>query len=179
MTKKFGFIVLAPQPNLALIKTSLNNALRYSDNVKVVIPIHTDVRIIRAVKELVPMVGVGGNTITSLINEGFKDANGWQITTMAGSPLAAGLVRKLDLFIQEDNDIVYSVVSDIDRNGNILSLNNTFYTCSLNGVCINAKTFKRIGNMREEGELQHVRMEWAAWALAAGCKFKGIVGLRA
>lgn len=177
MKNKFNFIVLAPEPSLGLIRTSVCCLSRYSDNIKISIPSKIDSKTIKSIEEIAPVVQ-GGETITSLINAGFNKADDWQIIIMAGVPITNGLIRKFNLFINSEKDVLFSVVPEIDRQGKISKLNNTFPTCSLNGLAINSKTFTEVGPFLEQGDLQHAKLYWAATAIDCGCTFKGIVGLR-
>lgn len=174
---KFSFIILAPEPALGLIKTSVCSLQRYSENIRISLPLKTTEATIQTIEELAP-VTIGGETITSLINAGFNHANDWQIIMMAGVPITHGLIRKLNLFIENEKDILFSVVPDIDRQGKMAKLNNTFPTCTLNGLAINAKTFAEIGPFLEQEDLQYAKLYWAATACEYGCQFKGLVGLR-
>jgi hypothetical protein len=177
MKKQFGFIVLAPEPNVGLIKTSMYSLHQYGEMITISIPSNTNVSLLKNISPTAKIVK-GGNTITSLINAGFNDSNGWQIVMMAGTPVADGMTRKYNLFIENELDVLFSVVPDIDRQGKISRLNNTFSTCTLNGIAMHADVFKKVGNFKEQENLYHVREEWEKTAIMHGCIFKGIVGLR-
>jgi len=121
----------------------------------------------------------GGVTVTSLINSGFQQSDGWQIIIMAGVPVHERIFkRKLDTFIKDEYDVIFPVVPDIDRQGRMMRLNNHFSNCTLNGIAIHSDTFRKVGNFIDDQNIQYVRLCWAAAALEAGCKFKGVVGLR-
>jgi len=172
---KFGFIVLAPEPNTGLVKTSEYHLCNY--DMKVVVPEHIDNNVYEKLSELAKVVR-GGNTITSLINAGFEGAQGWQIIVMAGVPINAKIIRKLDVFIKNEKDVFFPIVPDFDRRGRMARLNSNFSNCTLNGIAIHSDTFREVGPFVDDPDIQYVRLCWACAALEIGCHFKGVVGMR-
>jgi hypothetical protein len=58
-----------------------------------------------------------------------------------------------------------------------IKIYNTFYNCTLNGVCINKSFFKQIGKL-SENPLETSRKFWALDAKEKGAEFKSILGIK-
>ena len=74
--------------------------------------------------------------------------------------------EKFSFYIGSEKDILFPVAN---RKYN-------FIDGTLNGLFINKKTFKEVGEMNDEGSLEFVKAEWAMSAIEYGCKFKAIIG---
>lgn len=118
------------------------------------------------IKKICP-VYKGGETISSIINVAMRHApNEWVFLIMAGTNLRPKLDSKFSFYVLSEKDILYPV-SNYKFN---------FIDATLNGLFINRKTFKEIGEMQETGPLDKVKLVWAGEAIQHGCKFKAIVG---
>jgi len=118
------------------------------------------------IKKICP-VYKGSETISSLINVAMRHAPAeWVFLIMAGTNLRPKLDSKFSFYVISEKDILYPV-ADYKYN---------FVDATLNGLFLNRKTFREIGEMQETGPLDIVKLVWAGEALQHGCKFKAIVG---
>jgi hypothetical protein len=62
-------------------------------------------------------------------------------------------------------------------NGQPIKINDTFYNCTLNGLCINKNFFKEVGKL-SENPLEISRKFWALDAKEKGAEFKCILGIK-
>ena len=109
----------------------------------------------------------GKDTISSLINVAMRHSTGdWVFLLFAGTVARQKLDEKFSFYISSEKDILYPVA-----NGKF-----NFIDATLNGLFMNRKTFKEIGEFNEEGHLEMVKAEWAMSAIECGCKFKAILG---
>jgi hypothetical protein len=172
-----GFLVLCPNKNATGLKISLGSINNYSYNREAICVVGDNANDEDAAKlgELCP-IHKGGNTLTSLINVGMKQLkHDWAFILFSGSKIPKYLERKFDLFVKNDSDVLFPVV---DRKCN-------FVEGSFNGVMINTKFFKKIGdfqtsNIDKDGfnDFEFTKMLWAIGAINQGATFKGIVGMK-
>lgn len=128
-----------------------------------------------AFKEICPTYK-GKDTITSLINTGMKKIKGeWGFLVYSGSRIRIFLEKKIAWFAKSERDILFPVVDGKYH----------FPEGSSNGILINKKTFKEIGDFPEEtmakagvNDFELAKMFWAMEAVNKGCTFKAIVGMR-
>ena len=90
----------------------------------------------------------------------------WVFTIFAGTTLRPKLDQKFGFFVASDKDVIYPVA-----NGKF-----NFLEATLNGLFINKKFYKEVGEMQDDGPLEMVKAEWAMAAMDKGCKFKAVVG---
>lgn len=111
----------------------------------------------------------GKSTMTSLINVGMRHSTAdWVFVVFSGITVRWQMDQKFSYFINSEKDILYPIV---DRKYNFLE-------ATLNGLFVNRKVFKEIGEFEEEGELEFVKMIWAEKAMAKGCRFKAVIGTK-
>jgi hypothetical protein len=166
----FGFVVLCPQPNIALLTNTAKSLKIYHEKypyVGVVSNLATP-PVIKEMKDAGHTVYKAKDTITSMLNTGLRNCPAeWCIFVMAGSWVRRNLAHKFSRFITEDSDILFPIVD----------YKCDFINCSLNGLCINKKTFKKVGPFGEQGKLEKLKEEWALYAVGiCNTKFKAILG---
>lgn len=111
----------------------------------------------------------GSDTISSLVNVALRHAPAeWVFVVFAGSTIPPKIDEKFGFFVGGEKDILYPVVHRMTN----------FIDGSWNGLYLNKKNFRDVGQFMESGELHDVKCEWASRALEAGCRFKGIVGIK-
>ena len=111
----------------------------------------------------------GGDTISSLVNVALRHAPAeWVFVVFAGSVVPQKMDEKFGFFVGSDKDILFPVVQRMTN----------FVDGTWNGLYLNKKNFKDVGQFMESGELQEVKCEWASRAIEAGCRFKGVVGIK-
>lgn len=179
MNLDFGFIILSPEHNIG----GLRNTIRSIDtnygnsNYICVVPKQTKNEQIKEIKEICE-VHKGGETITSLINKGFeKTKKDWNILILEGSRIPKNFYKKYEIFIKDNKDIVYPLIIDYDVYGYPKHVYDTFYNCTLNGICINKIFFKEIGKL-SENPLEISRKFWALEAKEKNANFKTILGIK-
>lgn len=107
----------------------------------------------------------GGNSTTSMINEGMKRLNtDWKLVVTSSSNVKYSLWKKYQKFLKEEKDILYPVIHKKWK----------FYDISLNGLLIHKKAFTDIGDFPNEEPL----LTWASNAIDKNYQFKAIVGAR-
>ena len=74
--------------------------------------------------------------------------------------------QRFAYFFENEKDILFPI-SDGKTN---------FVDGTLNGVFINKKTWKEVGEMSDEGSLEEIKLFWALDAIDKGVKFKAIAG---
>ena len=112
---------------------------------------------------------IAGDTISSLINCGFKNTNiDWNFVLIAGTTMRNNLDYKYSEFINSENDVLFPIV---DRKIN-------FVDGTINGLMINKKLFQKTGNWDDNLPLDKCKLLWAISAMEFGGQFKGIIGAR-
>lgn len=167
-TLKYCFVILAPEHSKNLINITYNSInYHYPDSSSItVIDSKATKEETAEIKEICP-VYKGKDTITSLINVGMRHApSDWVFLIFSGTIVRQRLNEKFSFYIGSEKDILFPVAN---RKYN-------FIDGTLNGLFINKKTFKEVGEMNDEGSLEFVKAEWAMSAIEYGCKFKAIIG---
>ena len=174
-----GFIILASDLNIGRLKSTRNSIWNNYGKVPIVCVAPKNVSTIeyKEAKELCDM-HKGKDTITSLINTGFKHGHkDWNVVVMEGTWVKANIDKKYSYFMQDEKDIFFPVVTDCDIQGKPTKIYNDFWNCSLNGLMIHQRTFKEVGDL-VDGSLEQSRLIWNAEAQEKGCKFKAILGAK-
>lgn len=166
----FGFVVLCPEPHVLLLKNTLRSLiLNYPEYPFITVAAGTVTsEIMGEMKKLCPKTIKSKNTITSLLNTGLRNAlSEWVIFICAGTWVKRKVCKNLSRFITDETDVVYPIVEGVYK----------WKDCSLNGICINKKMFKKVGAFPEEGDLDKCKEIWALMAtVACNSKFKAVLG---
>lgn len=172
-----GFVILLPDRNVAALRNTLWSIESYGYKRESVCAVGNDVQDeeLKNLKQYCQTFK-GDDTITSLINLGMKKLNQeWGFIMFGGSRIPQYIEKKFSYFCQKESDILFPVV---DRKMN-------FVEGSFNGVMINKKFFKEVGDfpttdMQKQGynDFEMAKMFWALDAIDHGATFKAMVGMR-
>ena len=180
-TLSIGFIILSSELNSGRLKSTRNSIWNhYGEKIPMtcVVPKNAPAGEVKVAKELCS-VHKGGETITSLINAGFKHGHKeWNIIVIEGTWVRGNIDKKYSYFLQDEQDIFFPVVTDYDIQGKPSKIYNQFWECSLNGVMIHNKTFKQVGDFIDGESLELSRLGWTEQAISLGCRFKAVLGAK-
>jgi len=174
-----GFIILSLDGNIGGLKNTIRSIKNEYPNEPIICSANKSIKP-DPYKEmkLICTTYKSGNTITSLINKGFeKSTTEWSVLVMEGSRICKNLVKKYSMWINSEKDIVYPLIIEYNMNGYPCKINNSFYNCTLNGLCINKNFFKSVGNL-SDNPLETSRIFWAIDAKEKGANFKSILGIK-
>jgi len=176
-TINLGFIVINPEKNISHLHTTLVSVRSYYRNSEVVhiLPQDADKQDIKESKAKFESTFKGGENEISMINTGFKKLKSdWGVIIRAGSMIRPNLHKKYGTHHKNYKDIFYPIS---------ISTNLSFLDTSLNGVAINKKFFKEVGNFPEnkmwkssDPDFNMFKILWTNDALNLGCKFKAVLG---
>jgi hypothetical protein len=176
----FGFIILSPEHNIGKIKGTIRSIRnRYGFDAPIICVVGDDTKNseLDEIKE-VCKVFKGKGTITSLLNTGLcKGHKEWNIFVMEGTTVRPGLDQKFGRWIEDEKDVLFPIDVDYNRDGIPVKIYNTFPECTLNGLCIHQKLFKKTGNF-SENPLVVSKEFWAFEASDHGVRFKAILGAK-
>jgi len=165
----FGFMVMCPDMSLIALQNTLKSIKRSHPNCPVIAVVPTCIKpeILKEMKK-VCSVYKGKDTITSLMNTALRNLpTDWGIFVMAGTWVNIRIADKFSRFIQDDSDILFPIEDNI----------YVFKNCTLNGLCLNKKVFKKVGPFAEKGAIDKCKEEWSLYAYGmCGSKFKAILG---
>lgn len=174
-----GFVILSPEHNIGKVQTTFRSIRnRYG-----LVPIICVVDGKTTASELKELRGVcptykGKGTITSLLNLGLsKGHSGWNMFAMEGSIVRANLDQKFGYWADGEENVLYPIVTDYNRDGVPIKIYNEFEECTLNGLCIHSEFFKKVGDF-SDNPLDVSRRFWALEAAGFEVKFKGILGAK-
>lgn len=165
---KTSFVIICSDNSLSLLKSTANSIKsKYYDHPFICVANGSaTVEEVAAMKAICPTYK-GKKTISSMINVGLRHAPAdWAFIVFSGSFLPGKMDEKFSFFINSEKDILFPI---INRKTN-------FIDGTWNGLLINKKTFREVGEFEDDGEFEHIKCEWACNALNYGCKFKAILG---
>lgn len=165
---KYSFAILATEHSLNLIKDTANSIKFHYPEASIITVVDGSATTeeIQEIKKICPTYK-GKDTISSLINVGMRHASGdWVFLVFAGSIVRQKLDEKFSFYISSEKDILYPVANR----------KYDFVEATMNGLFMNKKTFKEVGEFIDGDPLDVVKAEWAMAAVNHGCKFKAILG---
>jgi len=175
-----GFIILSPEPNIGRLKGTVRSIKNnYSQNARMLCVVEKGTKKpeIDEMKEVCPTFR-GGQTVTSLINTGFKNAgSGWNMLIIEGAWLPSGVKYRYSRWMKSEKDILFPIVVNYDRDGNPTKVFGTFSECTINGILADRDFFLGVGKLTEN-PLKISREFWAMDAVSKGALFKGILGIK-
>jgi hypothetical protein len=174
-----GFLILSTDHNIGGLKNTIRSIKNNCDNFSITCCVDKSIKS-EQLKEMKQFCDVhkGGNTITSLINKGFeKTKEDWNVVLMEGSRICKNLHYKYFRWITNEKNIIFPLIVEYNMNGQPSKINDTFYNCTLNGLCINKNFFKEVGKL-SENPLEISRKFWALDAKEKGAEFKCILGIK-
>lgn len=108
----------------------------------------------------------GGNCVTSMIDQAMHSClSEWAYIVFAGSVIKKQIDKKLSLYVEAKNDVLFPVVDRIFN----------FVTGSMNGILLNKEFYNEVGEFGSGNSLQDTKVLWAERALNKGVRFKAIV----
>jgi len=165
----FGFIILNPESNPSLLKSTINS-IKSKFDVPIVSITEKSVKAesLKEMNSLCPTYK-GQQTYTSLMNAGMKRAPAdWNFFVIAGTFVRHKLDHKFSMFIENEKDILFPIVEK----------KYDFVEATINGLLIHKNCFKEVGNMAEIGPFEICKLMWALEATEKGYKFKAILGAK-
>lgn len=165
---KYSFLIICPDHSLNLLKTTVSSIKNHYPNLPYIAVVDEDTtkEDVAEMKKNCPIYK-GKNTITSLINVGMRHSpSDWVFMIFAGSNVRPKLDEKFSFYTTNDKDVLFPIANN----------KYNFIEATLNGLCINKKTFKEVGELSEDGKLEMIKAEWASNAIDYGCRFKAIIG---
>lgn len=173
-----GVIVLCPDRSLGGLKNTAGSVKHHMWDRECIAVAGSDVTKdeLEQMEQYCTKAYKGKNTITSLVNKGFRHLkHEWGFIVFGGSRVQPFLERKFASFAKAETDVLYPIVEQ----------RCNFVDGSFNGVLINKKFFKSVGKMPEDdlqkegvNDFELAKLFWAADASAKGATFKGIIGMR-
>jgi len=174
-------VILSPDRDIGRIKTTINSIKRNDDeNAPCVVACAKDTTVaeLKEMKEVCPNSHRGKDTITSLINKGMqKGHKGWNLIMVEGTVLRRGIMCKYARFVESEKDILFPIVMDYDREGNVVDTHANFVDSSINGLFMHYDTFKAVKPFGDN-PLEIERVLWATDAREKGCQFKAVLGTK-
>lgn len=179
MNLNFGFIIISPDNNIGGLKNTIRSIKNNYDDSSIICCVNKQIKNpqLKEMKTICPTFK-GGNTITSLINEGYERLDcKWGILLIEGSRICKNLKERYSKWIKSDKDILYPLVVDYDINWYPKKIYDSFYNCTLNGICINKLFFKEVGKLSDM-DLEKSRKMWTIKSSEKGANFKSILGIK-
>jgi hypothetical protein len=168
---KVSFLVLCPELNVGGLRSTISSIKSNFHNIDYMCVLGenaTDFDM-KEIGKMTPFIK-GGNTITSLINNGIKKSKKeWIYIIVAGVLLRPTIFRKYETFLKNDTDIMYQVTNKTTW---------LFSDATINGILINKKAIKEVGDFTDEDNIVNSKLLWAAKAIEKGFKFRGLVGIK-
>lgn len=175
-----SFIILSPEPNIGRLKGTVRSIRNnYSESAKIICSVEKGIKKpeLEEMKSVCPTFR-GGNTVTSLINNGVKNGfPGWNMFIMEGAWLPKRFQYKYSRWVKGDKDILFPITVNYDRDGVPVKIFNTFAECTLNGILFQKEFFLQIGKL-SENPLKISREFWGLDAKEKGAVFKAILGIK-
>lgn len=175
----FGFIILSPEYNFGVLNSTVKS-IKYSygeDRCIAVLPASSHPEDLKEAKKLCPAY-MGGDTVTSLINKGMKHGSKeWNIIISEGTIVKHTLHKRYENFVSGEKDVLFPIIVQYDIEGRPIKIYKDFTDCTLNGLMLHTKTFKKVGPF-EDLDLEKSKTFWAGSALTHGCQFKAVFGIR-
>ena len=178
-TFNFSFIIIATEGNIGLIKSTIRSIKNNYKNTPYIciLPKHIHEDSFKEIEELCECYR-GKDTLMSLINTGMtKGGKEWNMLVMEGVWVKAGIDKKYSLYLENENDIFFPIVADYNTKGSTIKIYNTFDTCTLNGLTIHKKMFKKNGKFAD-APIEISKLIWGNDAINNGAKFKAILGTK-
>jgi len=175
-----SFVILSPEPNIGRLKGTVRSIKNnYSENANIVCSVVKNIKKsnLDEMREVCPSYK-GGETITSLINNGIKNSSdGWNLLMMEGSWLPKNVKLRYLTWIKSEKDILFPIIINYNKEGKPIKILSNFSDCTLNGILIRKEFFLEIGKL-SENPLQISREFWSIDAFEKGANFKAILGIK-
>lgn len=177
----FGFVILSPEHNIGSVSGTVRSIKNHYQDVPITCAVGEDTtpEEMKELKKVCPKVWRGKNTITSLINTGMKRGHKqWNIIVMEGVWVKRGITTRYASFLNDEQDILFPIVVDYNREGLPIKIYRDFESCTLNGIMIHHNTFKEVGEVPKLEDINRAKLLWSVQAQEKGCTFKAILGAK-
>lgn len=167
-TLNHAFVIACIDSSCNLLRNTVDSIRMQDDRVQIiaVFPRSTDSETLESASRICSAT-VGGSTVTSLVNVGMGGiASDWAFIVFSGSIVRQKMHDKYAYYVDDERDILFPVAKN----------KTNFVDGTMNGMLVATKTFKLIGNMPEDENLEMSKAFWANDAIGHGCRFKAIVG---
>lgn len=167
---KCGFVILCPEHTVGLLKSTANCIKTRYPNLPVICATDDTATAadMKEMKDICPSYK-GKSTFSSLINVGMRHAPAdWNFIVCAGATVRYKMDERFSYFVDSDKDILFPIADG----------KTNFVDATLNGLFINKKTWKEVGEMESVGPFETVKLMWALTAIEKGVKFKAIAGAK-
>jgi hypothetical protein len=165
-------VILCPNLNIGHLRNTVTSANIYYPDASIVIILpdncnETDLDTSSKLKQTYK----AGKTIASMINCGIKYTlcPEWNFIIFSKGWMRNKMEIKYSYFVENEKDILFSITNHKHLN---------FADVDINGLLVQQKTFKNIGDFPDIENFQLSKLIWATKAMEKGCKFKGIVGAK-
>jgi hypothetical protein len=167
----FGFVVLCHNHDTSLVKLTVRTIHRsYGEEIPLICVADNSVNKddMKELKEICPSYK-GKDSWSSLINVGMKRAKAeWNFIIVAGTVVKRGLDTSFSFFLGDEKDIMFPIAEG----------KTDFVDGTLNGLFMNKKFYKEVGDMATENPLDICKLMWALEAIEKGAQFKAILGTK-
>lgn len=177
----FGFVILSPEHNIGSVSGTVRSIRNNYSNASITCAVGQDTTPaeMKELKEILPSVWRGKDTITSLINTGMKRGHKeWNVLVMEGVWVRRSVDKHYFTFLKDEKDIIFPIVADYNREGMPTKVYKDFETCTLNGILIHQETFKEVGDIPSYEDINKAKFIWGLMAQEKGCRFKAILGAK-
>lgn len=165
------FLVLCPELNVGGLRSTVNSIKSSYPGVPYLCMLgdNANAKDVKEFSGICPVAKAGG-TITSLINTGIKKSKTkYCYIVCAGCLIRNTILKKYDLFLKDEKEVLYSVV---DKNAWL------FPDATINGMLLGKHVMKEVGDFPDDQSIVHSKLWWSALAIEKGYKLKGIVGTK-
>lgn len=167
----FGFVILCHNHNTRLVQLTAKTIYGcYGKDIPLICVADNSANKedMKELKEICPSYK-GKDSWSSLINTGMKRSKAeWSFFIIAGSVVKRGLNDKFNVFLSSEKDVMFPIAEG----------KADFIDATLNGLFINKKFFKEVGDMATDNPLEICKLMWALTAIEKGATFKAIMGTR-
>lgn len=165
------FLILCPELNVGGLRSTVNSIKSSYPDVPYLCMLgsNANAQDVKEFKGICPVAKAGG-TITSMINAGVKKTKTQYCYVICAGCLARNtILKKYDLFLKDEKDVLYSVV---DRSAWL------FPDATINGMLLGKSMMKEVGDFPDGDSIVNSKLWWSGLAIEKGYKLKGIVGTK-
>jgi hypothetical protein len=165
------FLILCPELNVGGLRSTVNSIKSSYPGVPYLCMLgsNANAQDVKEFKAMCPIVKAG-STITSMINTGMKKIKTqYCYSIVAGCMARNTLLKKYDLFLKNEKDVLYSVV---DMNAWL------FPDATINGMLLSKQAMKEVGDFPDGDSIVNSKLWWSGLAIEKGYKLKGVVGTK-
>lgn len=174
------FVILSPEQNIGRLKGTVRSIKNnYCDDARIVCSVGkaTKKTELEEMKTVCPTFK-GGETVTSLMNTGLKNAEeGWCMFIMEGAWLPRNIESRYFRWVEGEKDVLFPIVVAYDIQGMPTKILSEFSECTLNGILVHKSLFNEVGKF-SDNPIKISKQFWGLEAASRGTKFKAILGIK-